>query len=198
MKAVEFQAQLNSDQTLTVPASVIGTIPMGQTVRVREPAEPVAANCLSPQYLVMARLEIEQILPRAKGDDRGIQPLVDLARCAFDTGRLDVAPGIRRPAGYPLVQSSTSTLVRAFPLVRRWTKDHRPDAFGRATVAALHLADDPDALLVRPSGFSRVGTHREIETRGKPENRLGYSGLKRRIVWRAVFGPPARPGHELL
>ena len=34
MKAVEFQAQLNSDQTLTVPASVIGTIPMGQTVRV--------------------------------------------------------------------------------------------------------------------------------------------------------------------
>ena len=27
-------AQLNSDQTLTVPASVIGTIPMGRTVRV--------------------------------------------------------------------------------------------------------------------------------------------------------------------
>ena len=34
MKAVEFQAQLNSDQTLRVPGSVIGTIPIGQTVRV--------------------------------------------------------------------------------------------------------------------------------------------------------------------
>ena len=34
MKAVEFQSQVNSDQTLTVPASVIGAIPIGQTVRV--------------------------------------------------------------------------------------------------------------------------------------------------------------------
>jgi hypothetical protein len=34
MKAVEFQSQLNTDQTLTVPASVIGAIPIGQTVRV--------------------------------------------------------------------------------------------------------------------------------------------------------------------
>ena len=34
MKAVEFQSQLNPDQTLTVPASVVGDIPIGQTVRV--------------------------------------------------------------------------------------------------------------------------------------------------------------------
>ena len=34
MKAVEFQSQLNPDQTLTVPASVMGDIPIGQTVRV--------------------------------------------------------------------------------------------------------------------------------------------------------------------
>ena len=34
MKAVEFQSQVNSDQTLTVPESVIGAIPIGQTVRV--------------------------------------------------------------------------------------------------------------------------------------------------------------------
>jgi hypothetical protein len=34
MKALEFQAQLNSDQTLTVPASVVDAIPVGQTVRV--------------------------------------------------------------------------------------------------------------------------------------------------------------------
>ena len=34
MKAVEFQSQLNPDQTLTVPASVVGDIPIGQMVRV--------------------------------------------------------------------------------------------------------------------------------------------------------------------
>jgi len=34
MKAVEFQSQLNPDQTLSVPPSVIGAIPIGQTVRV--------------------------------------------------------------------------------------------------------------------------------------------------------------------
>ena len=34
MKAIEFQSQLNPDQTLTVPTSVVGAIPIGQTVRV--------------------------------------------------------------------------------------------------------------------------------------------------------------------
>ena len=34
MKAVEFQAQVNPDQTLTVPASVMGKIPVGRAVRV--------------------------------------------------------------------------------------------------------------------------------------------------------------------
>jgi hypothetical protein len=34
MKAVEFQSQLNPDQTLTVPPSVMSAIPIGQTVRV--------------------------------------------------------------------------------------------------------------------------------------------------------------------
>jgi hypothetical protein len=34
MKAVEFQSQLNSDHTLTVPASVMSAIPIGHTVRV--------------------------------------------------------------------------------------------------------------------------------------------------------------------
>lgn len=34
MKAIEFQSQLNPDQTLTVPASAMGAIPIGQAVRV--------------------------------------------------------------------------------------------------------------------------------------------------------------------
>jgi hypothetical protein len=34
MRAIEFQSQLNSDQALTVPASVLDAIPIGRTVRV--------------------------------------------------------------------------------------------------------------------------------------------------------------------
>ena len=34
MKAIEFQSHLNSDQTQTIPASMRGVLPIGQTVRV--------------------------------------------------------------------------------------------------------------------------------------------------------------------
>ena len=34
MKALEFQAQLNSDGSLAIPASLLSTVPVGQTVRV--------------------------------------------------------------------------------------------------------------------------------------------------------------------
>lgn len=34
MKAIEFQSELNADQTLGVPASVAPSIPRGRTVRV--------------------------------------------------------------------------------------------------------------------------------------------------------------------
>ncbi len=34
MKAIEFQSQLNSDQTLTIPPAMRGALPIGQTVRV--------------------------------------------------------------------------------------------------------------------------------------------------------------------
>lgn len=34
MRAIEFQSQLSPDQKLTVPASVLGSIPVGRTVRV--------------------------------------------------------------------------------------------------------------------------------------------------------------------
>jgi hypothetical protein len=34
MKAIEFQAQVNPDHTLMVPASVMGAIPVGRAVRV--------------------------------------------------------------------------------------------------------------------------------------------------------------------
>src|ERR1044071_7303915 len=42
-------------------------IPVALDRRVREDARNRCGYCLSPQHLVMARLEIEHILPRAKG-----------------------------------------------------------------------------------------------------------------------------------
>jgi len=47
MKAVEFQSQLNSDQTLTVPPSVMGAIPIGQTVRCARPNDSASDRTLS-------------------------------------------------------------------------------------------------------------------------------------------------------
>jgi hypothetical protein len=34
MKAVEFQTQVNPDQTLTIPASAMGAVPVGRAIRV--------------------------------------------------------------------------------------------------------------------------------------------------------------------
>ena len=34
MRAIEFQAEVNPDQTLTVPASVMGAVPVGRPLRV--------------------------------------------------------------------------------------------------------------------------------------------------------------------
>ena len=34
MKALEFQARVNPDQTLAIPAAVLDALPIGQTVRV--------------------------------------------------------------------------------------------------------------------------------------------------------------------
>jgi 5-methylcytosine-specific restriction endonuclease McrA len=42
-------------------------IPVAVERRVREAARHRCGYCLSPQHLVMARLEIEHIIPLAKG-----------------------------------------------------------------------------------------------------------------------------------
>jgi 5-methylcytosine-specific restriction endonuclease McrA len=44
-------------------------IPSDVARRVREAARNRCGYCLSPQHLVMARLEIEHIIPLAKGGD---------------------------------------------------------------------------------------------------------------------------------
>jgi hypothetical protein len=47
-------------------------LPAGLVHRVREAARHRCGYCLSPQRLVMARLEVEHVIPRARGGDPGM------------------------------------------------------------------------------------------------------------------------------
>lgn len=126
------------------------TIPTAIDQRVREAARHRCGYCLSPQHLVMARLEVEHIIPRARG---GTDEESNLwLACPICNGhKSDKVEGI---------DPQTGTLVPLFnPRVQPWV-DHFTwttdglrivglTATGRATVVALHLSDDPDAITVR-------------------------------------------------
>lgn len=125
-------------------------IPTAVDQRVREAARHRCGYCLSPQHLVMARLEVEHIIPRARG---GTDEESNLwLACPICNGhKSDKVEGI---------DPQTGTLVALFnPRAQHWA-DHFTwttdglriiglTATGRATVVALHLSDDPDAITVR-------------------------------------------------
>jgi hypothetical protein len=125
-------------------------LPADLVRRVREAAGNRCGYCLSPQHLVMARLEIEHILPRARGGTRDESNLwLSCPLCnRYKADRIcadDPETGIETPLFNPRTQ-------RWFEHFR-WSEDGLRilgcTLIGRATVAALHLADDSDALLVR-------------------------------------------------
>jgi len=101
-------------------------------------------------FLPGPRLEIEHILPRAKGGTDAESNLwLSCPLCNRYKADRTVA---RDP--------ETGEFTALFnPLLQVWSEHFRWSAdglriigqtpVGRATVAALHLADDPDALLVR-------------------------------------------------
>jgi 5-methylcytosine-specific restriction endonuclease McrA len=118
--------------------------------RVREAAGHRCGYCLSPQRLVMARLEIDHIIPLSKG---GTNDEVNLwLSCPLCNRSKADRVSARDP--------ETEEDVPLFhPRNQRWS-DHFRGAddglrivgltpTGRATVAALHLADDPEAIEVR-------------------------------------------------
>ncbi len=118
--------------------------------RVREAAKHRCGYCLSPQRLVMARLEIEHIIPVARGgtaDESNLWLSCPLCnRFKGDrTAALDPESGEEIPLFNPRLQRWSEHF--------RWTVDGLRivglTSTGRATVAALHLADDPDAIEVR-------------------------------------------------
>jgi len=125
-------------------------IPIETDRRVRAEARNRCGYCLSPQHLVMARLEIEHILPLAKGgsDDETNLWLA----CPICNGH--------KSDKIEAVDPLTDITVALFnPRTQSWW-DHFMWAddgmriigrtpVGRATIAVLHLSDDPDALAVR-------------------------------------------------
>jgi hypothetical protein len=125
-------------------------IPADVELRVRSAARHRCGYCLSPQHLVMARLEIEHILPLARGgsdDESSIWlacPLCNGHKSA-KIDAVDPASGVR----VPLFNPRTQVWHEHFA----WTDDglriEGLTPIGRATVIALHLSDDPDAITVR-------------------------------------------------
>lgn len=127
--------------------------------RVREAAQYRCGYCLSPQQLVMARLEIEHIIPLSKGgtDDESNLWLA----CPICNGHksnkvtaIDPESGLEMPLFNPRERNWFDHF--------RWDKDgiHLSGItpVGRATIDALLLNEDPDALIVR-SFWVSAGWH---------------------------------------
>jgi hypothetical protein len=139
-------------------------IPVEIENRVREAAKNRCGYCLSPQALVMARLEIEHIIPRAAFSVHDL--------LADDESNLWLACPIcngHKSDKISGVDPDTGEAVPLFnPRVQKWSEHFRWSEdgiqivgitpIGRATVIALHLSDDPEALRVRANWVS-VGWH---------------------------------------
>ncbi len=118
--------------------------------RVRTATRNRCGYCLSPQHLVMARLEIEHIVPLAKGGSNDESNLwLACPLCNRHKGDKTAAVDPETGEIVPLFNPRTQVWSEHF----RWSDDALRiiglTPSGRATVIALHLSDDPDALEVR-------------------------------------------------
>jgi HNH endonuclease len=138
-------------------------IPVDVERRVREAAWNRCGYCLSPQQLVMARLEIEHVIPRARGgSDEENNLWLSCPICnghkSHKTEAVDPETGQTVALFHPRQQSWFEHF--------RWADDGITilglTPIGRATVAALHLSDDTDALVVR-SYWVTAGWHPPTE-----------------------------------
>jgi hypothetical protein len=139
-------------------------IPVEIERRVRDHARHRCGYCLSPQALVMARLEVEHIVRRSHvaPDDSTADDETNLwLACPICNGH--------KSDKTSCIDPETGEEVTLFnPRTQRWSEHFRwsEDGIreigltptGRATVIALHLADDPDALRVRANWVS-AGWH---------------------------------------
>jgi hypothetical protein len=118
--------------------------------RVRSQARNRCGYCLSPQHLVMARIELEHIIPVAKGgsnDESNLWLACPLCNRFKSDRTTAVDPETDKTE--PLFNPRTQAWKEHF----LWTDDGLRivgiTPTGRATTAALHLDDDPDAIEVR-------------------------------------------------
>lgn len=134
-------------------------VPADIASRVRATARERCGYCLSPQWLVMARLEIEHIIPTSRGGSDGEMNLwLSCPLCnRFKSDRTEWPDSLTGQA-VPLFNPRTQRWSDHF----QWTSDGLrilgKTPTGRATVALLHLADDPDAIVVR-SYWVEAGWH---------------------------------------
>src|SRR5262245_48938703 len=134
-------------------------IPVEVERRVRAAARNRCGYCLSPQHLVMARLEIEHLIPVAQGgaDDES-NLWLSCPLCNRHKGLQTTARDSETGEVVPLFNPRTQAWRQHFA----WTSDGLRigglTPIGRATVAALHLDDDLDAIQVR-SYWVQAGWH---------------------------------------
>ncbi len=134
-------------------------IPVAVDRRVREAARNRCGYCLSPQHLVMARVELEHIIAIARGgssDESNLWLSCPLCNAA-KSDRVS-APDPETGVDVPLFNPRTQSWSEHF----RWSDDGLRivglTPTGRATVALLHLDSDPDAIVVR-SYWIEAGWH---------------------------------------
>jgi HNH endonuclease len=138
-------------------------LPVDLVRRVRDPARYRCGYGLSPQRFVMARLEIEHVIPRAKGgtdDESNLWLSCPLCNRHKSDRTHATDPGTR--ADVPLFHPRHQCWSEHF----RWSEDGLRilglTPIGRATVRTLHLDDDPDALVVR-SYWVLAGWHPPVD-----------------------------------
>jgi HNH endonuclease len=125
-------------------------IPVEIDRRVRKAAGQRCSYCLSPQNLVMARLEIEHITPLAQG---GTDDETNLwLACPICNGHKSDKTEAMDPVtgqAVSLFNSRMQSWADHFQWADGSIRIVGRTPVGRATVDALHLSDDPDALAVR-------------------------------------------------
>lgn len=139
-------------------------IPVEIERRVRYEAGNRCGYCLSPQQLVMARLEIEHIIPRTAFavDDPSADDANNLwLACPICNGHKSDKTGGIDPVTEMMVSLFNPRTQSWFEHFR-WSEDGIRilglTPVGRATVRALHLDDDPDAIRVR-ANWVTAGWH---------------------------------------
>ncbi|MUG98427.1 HNH endonuclease [Scytonema sp. UIC 10036] len=134
-------------------------IPIEIERRVRKDARNRCGYCLSPQHLVMARLEIEHIIPISKGGSNDESNL--WLACPLCNGyKSDKTTGVDPETAEKIELFNPRTQVWSEHFY--WSEDGLcivgKTPTGRATVVVLHLSDDPDAIEVR-SYWVSAGWH---------------------------------------